>query len=691
MYSTFFGLKKRPFASVPNVNAYFDIGSIPETKKTIESVIDRGESLALVFGASGTGKTLLLRMLRQSLELRCNVLPIINGLIDTPETLYQQILYNLQEVFAGKSAVELRMALLDYVRQHAALNYVLLVDEAHYLNPAVLEEIRILVSSDDEDTNCRFQAVLAGSIDFEEKLTLPRMAAFNQRVAAQCYLEPFTREETLRYIAWQMEHSLQNGIENENELSAAEAMRQNEVSEVHRIDPPHQSRNIFFSDDAVRRIHTLTDGIPRLVNQLCDKTLQIAAENQLDRIDETAVNTAWGKVQHIEILAVPESETAKSIIPMHEVDEIVAKKRETFQLRSFDSAIEFGLLEDEEQSVGDDVSRTAAKSETSPLISVYKPAYPEFDDEEQPLDNAVPEAAVIVPLATFDACSEEENMDEKTLEEYGEAVLKDRPPFVRKEPNYAYQTNDTAPEAIHSIEYPDPATGNVIVLNWQQSKDNAGHFGTAYSQRETSTSVEESAAAEQKQTPPKVCDTVKPLPQPFVERSAKQYDGLAANDTPLTLNSAIDEIFSEIQTLEQKTVPISAIYTSTNASQTADAARQTFPRSDVDTLIERRLEQVVAKITAAAEKIEQAAGVSTVAGEQIAQSAQFVETQVATAIPSYLEMFKELADFHQAVSAELNTLRLNTESSSLRSGVPQRRQIAIERNVQTIDVDSMFQ
>jgi hypothetical protein len=379
---------------------------------------------------------------------------------------------------------------------------------------------------------------------------------------------------------------------------------------------------------------------------------------------------------------------------MHEVDEIIEKKRETFQLRPFDSAIEFGLLYYEEQSVSTAVHGAAAKQSQSPLFSVYKPAYPEFDDEEQPLNDTVPESAVAVPLTTFDACSEEENMDVKTLEEYGEAVLKDRPPFVRKEPNYAYQTNETAPEAIHSIEYPDPSTGNVIVLNWEQNADNGGHFGTAYSKREASTSSED-LVAEQTQIQPKVCEAAKPLNQPqpssrpFAERSAKQYDGLAANNTPLTLNSAIDEVFSEIQTLEQKTVPISAIYSSTKFSSTAAMTRQISSCSDIDTLIEKRLEQVVAKITAAAEKIEHAAGVSTVAGEQITQSAQFVETQVTTAIPSYLEMFKELSDFHQIVSAELNTMRVNSESPSLR-GVPPRRQIAIERNVQTIDVDSMF-
>ena len=68
MYETFFGLKRRPFLFAPDVEAYFSTELMEESRRDVERALKNGEGISLVFGASGTGKTLLMRVLRQSLE-----------------------------------------------------------------------------------------------------------------------------------------------------------------------------------------------------------------------------------------------------------------------------------------------------------------------------------------------------------------------------------------------------------------------------------------------------------------------------------------------------------------------------------------------------------------------------------------------------------------------------------------------
>ncbi|MDR3183383.1 MAG: AAA family ATPase [Planctomycetaceae bacterium] len=715
MYETFFGLKKRPFSTIPDTEAYFDAGSIAETRKTIENIIRDGEGLSLVFGAAGTGKTLLLRLLRQNLEWNYTALPIINGLLDSAKVLFQQLLYHLHIPFSGNSAAELRMQLFDYVKEqnaHGAANdIILLFDESQYIYPDVLEEIRLLA----DDTDCRFHIVLAGSNEFEEKLTIPQLEAFNQRVAARCYLDSFTCEETIRYITWQMQHSQQIPAPRETaataalleQISAAEAMQRTGADEVSRIDPPHQNQHLLFSENAKRRIHILTGGLPRLINQTCDKTLRLAAARSTLRIDESAVNEAWSLIQQIEPAAIILPDEDTDVIPLPEVqdiesaniDEVIAQKRtllqnNELQLRPFEAAVEFGSLDDDDetccrQQYPIQSNNGVVTGHDNTGFSVYKPAYPEFDDdsdgkEADTADEAKDDtggclageevSTLSITGAQWTDTFSEGDMDAKTLEEYRAAVLKDRPPFVRREPDYAYQTTATAPESVRNVEYPDSETGSVVVLNWQTAQKDEGRFGVSYSeyQREH-------------------VDAGSSL-QPQTQSGENRAAGCS--------QSSLDEVFAETQEVAAKTVPISAVYQINTSIDVC--SRQQYPtqRSDsgtagsISAVIEEHLGSVVARITAAAEKIEQAAETSHSAGQHITESAQMIEAEIKTVLPSYLEMFQELSEFQRTVLSELNVMRLNTDTANVHSlppGVSPRRQIAIERSVPTIGIDSLFQ
>ncbi|MDR2116966.1 MAG: AAA family ATPase [Planctomycetaceae bacterium] len=351
MYETFFGLKRRPFLAVPDTESYFSTELMEESLRSIERTVRRGEGIALLFGDAGTGKTLLLRLLRDSLEADFTVSMISNGHLETVKSFFQQILYDLQLPFSGNDETELRFRLLDFARQNRTC--VILIDESQFLSTSVLEEIRLLMNCDNGATPL-FRIVLAGTIEFEEKLTDPCLDAFNQRVVCRAYLDTFSREETRQYITQQTDLSQkQNDQFSESGFGLVEWIKSSGGNEGRRIDSPHiRYHEPIFTENAQWQIFQLTDGLPRSINQLCDMALQIAAERKLRQIDENLVHRARMRLQQItgyseEQLTESIAETIKTS-SFENIDEIVARKKATFQLKTFDSPVEFGTLDDTE-------------------------------------------------------------------------------------------------------------------------------------------------------------------------------------------------------------------------------------------------------------------------------------------------------------------------------------------------------
>ena len=352
MYETFFGLERRPFLAVPDTDLFFPTASMTETRQAVERIIRRGEGVSLVFGESGTGKTLLLRMLRKALDVEYTVSLLFNGRLETPKAFLQQVLFDLRLPFSNADETELRLALWDFARQESTPGFVLLIDDAQYLSNSVLEEIRLLMNCDDGAIPF-FRVVLAGTVDFEDNLTHPSLDAFNQRVVSRSYLDTLTREETANYVSWQTDISRRRkdgGFEREmSELTDHPGRH----GEFRRLDAPHGLKTeSIFTDGAKRLIYQLTDGLPRLINQICDAALVLAAERVSRSIDESLLQTAWTQLQQIKDesftappnVAVSEDDNS----PTESLDELIARKKSTLVLREFDASIEFGALEDPE-------------------------------------------------------------------------------------------------------------------------------------------------------------------------------------------------------------------------------------------------------------------------------------------------------------------------------------------------------
>jgi hypothetical protein len=109
---------------------------------------------------------------------------------------------------------------------------------------------------------------MAGLPSLEEKLASPELQSFSQRLTSRCYLAPLTRAETSQYIRAQLA------------ASQIEAER-------------------LFAAGAFDAVFTATDGIPRLVNQVCDRALVMADVRRLERIDASVVQAAWADLQQL--------------------------------------------------------------------------------------------------------------------------------------------------------------------------------------------------------------------------------------------------------------------------------------------------------------------------------------------------------------------------------------------------------
>ena len=268
MYETYFSLADRPFASVPRADWYFPGKTIEVARNTLVRCIDRTEGVGIVVGPSGTGKTLLVQALAEQFRESLNVVLLSSGRLSTRRALFQVILFGLGQPYRGMDEGELRLAMVDYLtfREERPQGMLLLVDEAHTLPLRLLDEIRMITNLV-ADSQPRTRLVLAGNSALEERFASPKLESFSQRIVARCYLEPFGRDETEEYVRHQLEMAGQ-------------------TSEV-------------FSCEACTAVSQATNGIPRLINQLCDHCLLLACAAGQKHVGREVVEEAWADLQQL--------------------------------------------------------------------------------------------------------------------------------------------------------------------------------------------------------------------------------------------------------------------------------------------------------------------------------------------------------------------------------------------------------
>jgi type II secretory pathway predicted ATPase ExeA len=263
---------KQIFPPGPRVGCYFPSDSAERARTALIRCIERSEGPALLMGPSGTGKSLILAVLAQHFRGRLSIASISGGALRRPRELHQAILHALGLPFRGLEEGELRLSLLDRLEtpETGDEGVLILVDEAQSLNTELIEELRMLTNVV-RDGLGRVRLVMAGTPSLEELLTDAHLESFQQRIAVRSYLNEMSRSETRAYV--------------QAHLDTAEE----------DVD--------LFTPEAVRSIHETTEGLPRLINQLCDHSLLLAQAEGLAVIDADLVDEAFRDLQQLPAIA----------------------------------------------------------------------------------------------------------------------------------------------------------------------------------------------------------------------------------------------------------------------------------------------------------------------------------------------------------------------------------------------------
>jgi type II secretory pathway predicted ATPase ExeA len=254
---------------MPRIDQFFAGEAISAARETLARCIERGEGVGVVIGPSGIGKTLLCQRLAEQFRDRFRTAVLSKGQFTTRRAILQAILYEFQQPYREMDEGELRLALVEYITRSEECRggVLLVVDESHALSLRLLDEICMLTDLASQGQPC-VRLVLAGTAALEERLANPKLESLSQRIVARRYLEPLGRGETEQYIQAQ--------------LSAVGGQGQ-----------------AIFSTAACDAVHRATDGVPRLVNQLCDHALLLAFLENHTVVDVACVEAAWADLQQL--------------------------------------------------------------------------------------------------------------------------------------------------------------------------------------------------------------------------------------------------------------------------------------------------------------------------------------------------------------------------------------------------------
>lgn len=256
-----------PFSLTPDPRFYFRSRSHGRVFDALSAAMTRRESLMLVMGDLGVGKTTLCRTLLDTQERRSRAALVGNALL-SPEDLLRLMLQDLGAVsrddlqngrLVGMARGELVGMFDRFLGQLRATRggAVMIVDEAHSLPRATKEQI-IEVAMLESNRDRTLQFLLAGQPAIGGGALFPELDGDRRGVRAR--LLPLERDECERYIS-------------------------------HRLAIGGEAR-VQFAAATVDAIYALSGGVPRLVNLLCERALREAAEAQSPIVEEGMIQAA---------------------------------------------------------------------------------------------------------------------------------------------------------------------------------------------------------------------------------------------------------------------------------------------------------------------------------------------------------------------------------------------------------------
>jgi type II secretory pathway predicted ATPase ExeA len=262
---SFFGLKSLPFTKDLEPDKPFSTDTFARGLDRLHYLADR-QGTGVVYGTPGTGKSTLLRSFLASLPRTSHAVCYVARTNCAAVELFREIARGFQVAPSYRKADVLR-EIHDRVLKLSRtqkVRPVLVVDEAHLLPSAVLDELRLLTSFE-EDSRDDLTFVIAGHPQLESNLRLAVHEAFAQRIVLRVHLRPFNATEVAEYLTF-------------------------------RLQLAGRSARLFLPD-AVEAIHRASRGVPRLVDRLAEHSLLLSLRAKRSEIDADVVTEAIDEVE----------------------------------------------------------------------------------------------------------------------------------------------------------------------------------------------------------------------------------------------------------------------------------------------------------------------------------------------------------------------------------------------------------
>ena len=243
MYWKYYRFKEKPFEITPDQKFLYLSEIHQEALAHLQYAIKEGKGFTVITGEAGTGKTTLVHTLLGELDGNIKTCYIFNPILERADFLN----YICDDLgiksdgmkSRGQSLAALHNFLLNCFERNEKV--FLIIDEAHSMNPDLLQEVRLLTNLE-TTKNKLLHVILLGQPELNKILKEPRFRPLKQRITVRYHLRPLNFQETKEYIIYRLKRA--------------------------------GSRNIsLFDNNAIKEIYRYSKGLPRLINIVCDNAL----------------------------------------------------------------------------------------------------------------------------------------------------------------------------------------------------------------------------------------------------------------------------------------------------------------------------------------------------------------------------------------------------------------------------------
>ena len=286
MYLSHFKLKKKPFDISPDPDFLWLGEKHQEGLATLKYGILQNKGFLMITGDVGTGKTALIRAIEKEVQAQIIVITIPDpslSLMDFYNVMASEL--NMDRSFGSKGEflVEFKKLILKAASTHKRV--LMIIDESHRLNSALLEEIRLL-SNIDLGGQVLINTFFVGQLEFKPLIARAENRAVRQRITVNYELQPLSQAETQQYIG-------------------------------HRLKVAGTTRAVF-TPEAIRLVHNFSRGYPRLINIICDHALILGFSAGVDHIDQKIIKECGDDLKIAIGGGLPEARKQPAAAPRHE-------------------------------------------------------------------------------------------------------------------------------------------------------------------------------------------------------------------------------------------------------------------------------------------------------------------------------------------------------------------------------------